>query len=72
MLIISCDKKMPIEKTLIKFGKSRAVILPKGWISYAEKQQGQEMQTVALEVNGAITIKPSFDKANNDADTAQH
>jgi len=57
---------MPIEKNLIKFGKSRAVILPKGWIRYAEKEQGREMHSVTIEVNGVIKIAPHFDKATDE------
>ena len=53
---------IPIVKNIIKFGHSRAVILPRGWVRYAEKEQGRELRSVALEVNGIIKISPYFDK----------
>ena len=61
---------MPIVKNIIKFGRSRAVILPRGWIRYAEKEQGRELRSVTMEVTGVIKISPYFDKAN--AETKEH
>jgi virulence-associated protein VagC len=45
------------KRKIIKTGKSRAVTLPAEWLHYFENK-GQKLETVLLEINGEIIIKP--------------
>jgi hypothetical protein len=50
---------MPLIRRIVPYGKtSRGVILPKSWLRYYEKQNGQTIREVAVEVNGKLTIQP--------------
>jgi len=50
---------MPITRKVIEIGKtSRAVILPKSWLQYYEKERGKRIETVAIEVNKVLKISP--------------
>jgi len=60
---------MPIVRKIIDVGKtSKGVILPKSWLKYYEKEAGQRIKSVAMEVNKVITITPIFAKetSNNE------
>lgn len=50
---------MPIVRKIIDVGKtSKAVILPKSWLEFYEKELGKEITKVAIEVNKELTILP--------------
>lgn len=50
---------MPIVRKVIDVGKtSRAVIIPKSWLEYYEKEQGKPIEAVAIEVNRVLQISP--------------
>ncbi|MBS7647955.1 hypothetical protein KEJ24_09015 [Candidatus Bathyarchaeota archaeon] len=49
---------MPLRKKLVKFGTSRAVILPKHWLEFLEEKTGQRIEYVLLEVNNEIRVIP--------------
>ena len=50
---------MPIIRRIIDVGKtSRAVIIPKSWLRYYEKHEGQTIESVAIEVNRVLKISP--------------
>lgn len=52
---------MPIVRKVIDIGKtSKAVILPKSWLEYYEKETGKHIDSVAIEVNKILTIQPIF------------
>lgn len=52
---------MPIVRKIIDVGKtSKGIILPKSWIDYYEKQHGEHIETVAIEVNRVLKIEPMF------------
>jgi bifunctional DNA-binding transcriptional regulator/antitoxin component of YhaV-PrlF toxin-antitoxin module len=54
---------MPIIRKVIDFGKtSKGVILPKSWLKYYEIKKGKPIETVAIEVNEALIIKPFSEK----------
>lgn len=54
---------MPITRKIINFGKtSKGIILPKSWLKYYEEQADQKIESVAIEVNKVLTIKPIFAK----------
>lgn len=57
---------MPLIRKIIDVGKtSRAVILPKSWLAYYEKRNGEAIDTVAVEVNEILKISPILQKAIN-------
>jgi hypothetical protein len=54
---------MPLIRKIIPIGKtSRAVIIPKSWLTNAEEEAGKRIVAIALEVNGTITLQPVFAK----------
>jgi len=69
VFMFSCYKtqvevpKLPIIRKIIDFGKtSKGVILPKSWLEYYEKETGKQIDSVAMEVNRVLTIRPIFPK----------
>ncbi len=53
---------MPMIRKVMVVGNSRAVSIPKGWLEYYEKQSGQQIREVAVDVNGALKIEPVIPK----------
>ena len=54
---------MPLIRKIIDVGKtSKGVILPKSWLEYYEQEMGKHIDSVAMEVNRVLTIKPIFEK----------
>jgi antitoxin component of MazEF toxin-antitoxin module len=53
---------MPIVRSIINVGNSKAVTIPKSWLTNAEDQTGRKIIALAMEVNGTITIQPIFEK----------
>jgi antitoxin component of MazEF toxin-antitoxin module len=50
---------MPLVRKIIDAGKtSRAVILPKSWLEFLEKENGQEIKEVTIEVDKVLMIAP--------------
>lgn len=55
---------MPLIQKLIQVGDSRAVTIPKSWLTYYERQSGQSIKEVSVEVDGKLTIRPILKKAD--------
>jgi antitoxin component of MazEF toxin-antitoxin module len=53
---------MPIIRSLFTIGNSKAITIPKSWITNAEDESGKKVIALALEVDGSITIQPVFEK----------
>jgi len=54
---------MPIIRKVIDFGKtSKGITLPKSWLEYYEQEAGKQIESVSMEVNKVLTIKPIFAK----------
>ena len=53
---------MPIIRKVIEVGNSKAVCLPKSWFEYYEKETGQRISQVAIEVNRVLKIEPLLPK----------
>jgi protein tyrosine/serine phosphatase len=51
---------MPIIRKVMDLRTSRAITLPKSWLEYFEKESGQEINEVAIEVDRVLTISPIF------------
>ncbi len=45
-------------KKLINSGGSKAIYLPKDWLDYCEAEAGRRIDSVAIEVDGVLTIRP--------------
>jgi antitoxin component of MazEF toxin-antitoxin module len=63
---------MPIIRSIFTIGNSKAVTIPKSWLTNAEDQTGRKIIALAMEVNGAIILKPVFEKVtkNNTHDSS--
>jgi antitoxin component of MazEF toxin-antitoxin module len=57
---------MPIIRSIIDLGNSKAVTIPKSWITNAEEKTGRKIIALALEIDGFITLAPVFEKASPD------
>jgi len=55
---------MPIIRRIIDISHSKAITIPKSWITNAEDEAGKKVVALALEVNGSITLQPVFEKEN--------
>jgi hypothetical protein len=53
---------MPIIRSVIDLDHSKAVTIPKSWITNAEDQRGKKVVALSMEVNGTITLQPIFEK----------
>ena len=49
---------MPIIRKLISLGASKAVTLPKGWLTYKENELGTIIEHVTIEINEVLKITP--------------
>jgi len=59
-------------RKLIDVGKtSKAVILPKSWLKYYEKEKGETIKQVAIEVNESLTVTPLLFKEQKE-ESANH
>jgi antitoxin component of MazEF toxin-antitoxin module len=57
---------MPIIRSILNIGNSKAVTIPKSWLTNAEDQTGRKIIAFAMEVNGTITLQPVFEKESKD------
>ena len=58
--------KLRYHKKFIKFGNSRAIIVPMAWIKDLERQYDNHMIGTHLDVNSAIIkFTPMWDSASN-------
>jgi antitoxin component of MazEF toxin-antitoxin module len=51
---------MPLIQKVIQIGDSRAITIPKSWLTYYERQSGNIIKEVSVEVNGKLIIRPIF------------
>jgi len=53
---------MPLIRKLVKLGNSQAITIPSSWLNYLEKQTGQKIRSVTIEVNGVLKVAPIIEK----------
>jgi hypothetical protein len=54
---------MPIIRKIVACGKtSKGVILPKSWLELIERETGQPIKEVTMEVNGSLIIQAIMPK----------
>ncbi len=52
---------------MVPCGKtSRAVVLPKSWIDYAEQKEGKPIKAIAMEIDGSLVLSPIFENSKDD------
>jgi len=49
---------VPIVRKIILLGNSKVITIPKTWLELLEQQHGQNIDSVTIEVNGALVVKP--------------
>jgi antitoxin component of MazEF toxin-antitoxin module len=62
--------KMPIVRKLLRVGDSKGITLPKSWIEFFEKETGQRITEVAIEVDRSLTVTPILSKKESIASSA--
>ena len=58
---------MPIIRKVIAVGHSKAVCLPKSWFEFFERETGEKVSEVTIEVNRVLKIAPILPKAKEPA-----
>lgn len=53
---------MPLIRKVMDSGTSKVVAIPPSWLRCIEKQTGQEVKEILMEVDGVIIIKPVIEK----------
>ncbi len=56
------EPSMPIIRSILNLGNSKAVTIPKSWLTNAEDQTGKKVIALAMDVNESITLQPVFEK----------
>ena len=57
---------MPLVRKVMKVGSVRAVSLPADWLRWIERESGQPLKEVLLEVGDAIIVTPLLSKKEKD------
>jgi len=53
---------MPLIRKIMNLGTCKAITIPKTWLDYLERETGQEITEIALEVDRVLTISPIIPK----------
>jgi antitoxin component of MazEF toxin-antitoxin module len=61
---------MPLIQKVIQVGDSKAVTIPKSWLEYYERQTGQSVREVSVEITDKIVIAPFYSIIKSDSDAA--
>jgi antitoxin component of MazEF toxin-antitoxin module len=59
---------MPLIQKVIQVGDSKAVTIPKSWLEYYERQTGQSVREVSVEITDKIVIAPFYSIIKSDSD----
>ena len=51
---------MPLIRKLITVGNSKAITIPPSWLKLVERQTGETVTELAVEVDGCLRIRPVF------------
>lgn len=62
---------MPILRKVIAVGRSKAVTIPKSWLEYYEKEKGEVVERVAIEVNEVLKISPFLSKTTKTEEASE-
>jgi len=53
---------MPIIRKVFEIGNSRGITIPKSWFEFIEKESGEEIKEVAIEVNQVLKVSAILQK----------
>lgn len=53
---------MPIIRKVVTVGDSRGITIPKSWLDFYERETGEKIREVTIEVNKVLTVGPIFTK----------
>jgi hypothetical protein len=53
---------MPILRKVTTVGEAKGITLPKAWLDWIERQTGQPVKEVLLEIDKTITIIPLLEE----------
>jgi hypothetical protein len=53
---------MPLIRKVISLRTCKAVVIPKDWLEYYERELGHPIEEVAIEVDRVLTIAPLIPK----------
>lgn len=56
---------MPIIRKIFEIGGSKAITLPRSWFDFHERQSGEKISEVAIEVDDTLTVIPVLPKRGN-------
>lgn len=56
---------MPVIRKVMVLGNSRVVSIPKGWLEFYERETGQQIREVTVEVNRVLKIQPVISKESD-------
>jgi len=53
---------LPIIRKVVTVGDSRGITIPKSWLDFYERETGEKIREVTIEVNKVLTVGPIFTK----------
>lgn len=53
----------PIIRKIINLGTSKGITLPASWLKNYEEEAGQQIDSVAIEVDGVLKVQPVIKKS---------
>ncbi len=53
---------MPIIRKVVTVGDSRGITIPKSWLDFYERETGEKIREVTIEIDRVLTIGPIFSK----------
>lgn len=56
---------MPIIRKVLQHGNSKAVSIPKSWLEWIERQSGETVKELLIEVDGSLVIQPILSKTGD-------
>lgn len=63
---------MPIIRKILDIGPvSKAIVLPKSWLEYYERETGEKIERVTIEVNKKLTIEPYLKRGQREKEADQ-
>jgi hypothetical protein len=51
---------MPLIQKIIQVGDSKAITIPKSWLEFYERQTGESIKEVSVEITDRLVIFPMF------------
>jgi antitoxin component of MazEF toxin-antitoxin module len=49
---------MPIIRKVLKLGHSKAITIPLSWFEFFERESGENIREVSIEIDRVLTVQP--------------